>query len=368
MKKYIDFAEKVAQVKEVAMDLTAEQCSALGVLDPEFKQNAELIHKIFGLMFEFEEYKKNSKEEPKVEVPTAAAKTETETKTATKKKVYHKKPKPNILTIPEGFHKHPIYDNIYANEDGIVLKDGKRITTYNDKGYLKFRNGKHSHMVSRIVYECCSGEVIPKNKVIKYFNDNKSDCYYSNLCITKNHVNGGRLDESIVVQASEKIALYAVAEVPITAIPSKIAGEMRISVVGVKSILAGNYSSISEKYFYIGPGKKIVPVQQKQTNEETKQKNIDDPCDTVLQFGIKQGMEIFNEKYLSGQRITDRDLIVPITNYMFNEDGTMAPTSTIKDKILKEYGADIVPNDKLIQDVKQKRVGKGIVEAAVKHK
>ena len=367
MKKFIEFAEKVAQVKEAVMDLTAQQLSALGVLDPEFKQNAELLYKIFGLMFEFEEYKNILKEEPKVEVPTAAAKTETKTKTTTKKRVY-KKPKPNILTIPEGFHKHPIYDNIYANEDGIVLKDGKRITMYNDKGYLKFRNSKHSHMVSRIVYECCSGEVIPKNKVIKYINDNKSDCYYSNLCITKNHVNGGRLDECIVVQASEKIALYAVAEVPITAIPGKIAGEMRISTVGVKSILAGNYSSISEKYFYIGPGKKIVPVQQKQTNEETKRKNIDDPCETVLQFGIKQGMEIFNEKYLSGQRITDRDLIVPITNYMFNEDGTMAPTSVIKDKILKEYGADIVPNDKLIQDVKQKRVGKGIVEAAAKHK
>jgi hypothetical protein len=366
MKKYIEFAEKVAAVKEAALDLTPEQCSALGVLDQEFKRNAEILYKLFGTMFEFEEFKKNSKEE-KVEAPTETV-AKTKTKTTTKTRVYHKKPKPpvSILAIPEGYHRHPVYDNLYANKDGIILKDGKPVTMYRDKGYLKFRNGKRSHMVARIVYECCSGEVIPKTKVIKYINDNKTDCYYSNLTITKNHVNGGKLDDYIVAQVSEKIALYAVTEIPITAVPNKIAGEMRISASGVKSILDGNYSSISGKYFYIGPGKKIIPVQQ--TKEETKQKSIDDPCETVLQFGLKQGMEVFNEKYLSGQRLTDRDLIVPITAYMYNEDGTMAPTATIKDKILKEYGSEIVPSDILIQNVKQKKVGKSIVEAAAKIK
>ena len=362
MKKFIDFAEKVAGVKEAALDLTVEQISALGVLDPEFKKNAEFLYKVLGTMFEFEEYKKNSNEESKVEVPTETA---AKTKTKTAKRAYHKKPK--FFTIPEGFHKHPVYDNIYANEEGIIIKDGERIKPINESGYLKFTNGKHKHMVSRVVYECCSGEVIPKGKVIKYKNDDKSNCRYENLEITRNHVNGGRLDDYTVVAVSEKIALYAVAEVPITAIPSKIAGEMKISVAGVRSILAGNYSKISGKYFYVGPGKKVIPVVEHK-EETTNQKPIGDPYEVTLQSGIKQGMEVFNEKYLSGQRMTDRDLIIPITNYMFNEDGTMAPTSVIKDKIQKEYGTDIVPSDKLILNVKQKKVGKGIVEAALKNK
>jgi hypothetical protein len=362
MKKFIDFAEKVAAVKEASLDLTVEQIAALGVLDPEFKKNAELLYKVFGTMFEFEEYRKILKEE-KVEVHTETT-AKTKTKTA-KKKAYHNKP--HFFTIPEGFHKHPIYSNIFANEEGIIIKDGKQIKPINESGYLKFTNGKHKHMVSRIVYECCSGEVIPKGKVIKYKNDDKSNCRYENLEITRNHVNGGRIDDYTVAAVSEKIALYAVAEVPITAIPGKIAGEMKISVAGVRSILAGNYSKISGKYFYVGPGKKVIPVVEHK-EETTNQKPIGDPYEVTLQSGIKQGMEVFNEKYLSGQRLTDRDLIVPITNYMFNEDGTMAPTSVIKDKILKEYGSEIVPSDILIQNVKQKKVGRSIVEAAAKIK
>lgn len=133
-------------------------------------------------------------------------------------------------------------------------------------------------------------------------------------------------------------------------------------------MIAGNYSKISGRYFYVGPGKKVIPVKQTNITDIKKMNLIGDPCEVTLNFGIKMGMEAFDSKYLSGEKIEDRDLVVPITHYMYNEDGTMAPTATIKEKIKAEYGADIVPSDKLIMDVKEKKFGKGVVEAALRIK
>ena len=379
MKKYIEFAEKVAAVKEAAMDLTVEQISALGVLDPEFKKNAELLYKVFGTMFEFEEYKKNSKEEsaetavPVVPVPEEKAvgtvtTKKTSTKKTTKKNTSSKK-KYEPIDVPEGFFVHPEYINVCANKDGDIIVSNKKVTPRMTGGYIKvyIGNGKYANG-ARLVYECCTGKPIKDKICIKYKNDKHDDIRFENLSLTKHRGGYGSFSDADVVRISERVAYYATQDLSTTQLVENIVKDLSVSTTGVRSVLAGNYSKISGKYFYVGPGKKVIPIKQTNTTDIKKMNLIGDPCEVTLNFGIKMGMEAFDSKYLSGEKIEDRDLVVPITNYMYNEDGTMAPTATIKEKIKAEYGADIVPSDKLIMDVKEKKFGKGVVEAALRIK
>lgn len=381
MKKFIDFAEKVAAVKEASLDLTVEQIAALGVLDPEFKKNAELLYKVFGTMFEFEEYQKNSKEESAetaVTVPEEKAEEKavgtvttkkTSTKKTTKKNTSSKKKTYEPINVPEGFFVHPEYINVCANKGGDIIVSNKKVTPRMTGGYLRVYIGSGKYVcAARLVYECCTGKTISDKICIKYKNDDRKDVRFENLYVTKHRGGYGSFSDSDIVRISEKIAYYAKQNLTTNQMVEKTVNDLGVSITGVRSVLAGNYSKISGRYFYVGPGKKVIPMAVHEV-ETGKPKNlIGDPCEVTLNFGIKMGMEAFDSKYLSGEKIEDRDLVVPITNYMYNEDGTMAPTATIKEKIKAEYGADIVPSDKLIMDVKEKKFGKGVVEAALRIK
>jgi len=361
MRQFIEFAESVKALAATTTNLTPEQVNALSVLDPEFKENAEKLYNVFSVLFTT----------PIVEeTETAEIFAETEsgpepTKKTAKKKTSKKKrtPKQKEYEIPEGFYRHPVYEEISANKEGTVLASGKPVSLCYSTGYPQFNSRGKRLMVSRMVYECCTGAVIPKGLFVNYKNNVKSDVRFENLTISKKHVNGARLEEYTVVEVSEKIVEYTQAGLPMYKIPGKIASEVNVSVHGVQSILSGNYSAISGKYFYVGPEKKIVVVKQQ---PETNQKPIVDPCQAVLEKGLKEGIEAFDTKFLSGEKITNGDLIVPIVRFMYNDDGSMTSSATIKDKIRSEYGSDIMPSDKLINDVKEKRLGKAVIEAALK--
>jgi hypothetical protein len=360
MHQFIEFAESVKALAATTTNLTPEQINALSVLDPEFKENAEKLYNVFSVLFTT----------PAIVEEAAEMVAETEsgpepTKKTAKKKTSKKKRtlKQKEYEIPEGFYRHPVYEEIIANKEGTVLTSGKPISVCCSTGYPQFSSKGKRLMVSRIVYECCTGAVIPKGMFINYKNTIKSDVRFENLTISKNHVNGARLEDYTVAKVSEKIVEYTQEGLATYKIPGKIASELNVSVHGVQSILSGNYSAISGKYFYVGPEKKIVVVQKQ---SETKKQAIIDPCQAVLEKGLEAGIECFDTKFLSGEKITNGDLIVPIVRFMYNDDGSMTSSATIKDKIRNEYGSDVVPSDKLIMDVKEKRLGKAVIEAALK--
>ena len=364
MRQFIEFSESVKALTATATTITPEQINALSVLDPEFRENAEKLYNVFSVLFttpaiveEAAEMVAETESGPDPVIKKTSKKTKK--KKTSKKRTVEKKE----YEIPDGFYRHPVYEEISANKEGTVLASGKPVSLCYSTGYPQFNSRGKRLMVSRMVYECCTGAVIPKGLFVNYKNNVKSDVRFENLTISKKHVNGARLEEYTVVEVSEKIVEYTQAGLPMYKIPGKIASEVNVSVHGVQSILSGNYSAISGKYFYVGPEKKIVVVQKQ---PETNQKHIVDPCQAVLEKGLKEGIEAFDTKFLSGEKITNGDLIVPIVRFMYNEDGSMSSTATIKENIRSEYGSDVVPSDKLIMDVKEKRLGKAVIEAALK--
>lgn len=372
MHQFIEFAESVKALAATTTNLTPEQINALSVLDPEFRENAEKLYNVFSVLFTTPIVEEAVEMVAEAESGPTIKKT---TKKKTLKKTSKKKTPPTKdigdkivyepTNVPDGFFIHPCYGHICANKAGEIIISNKKVIPHMNGGYLRVNIGGGKYVTAaRLVYECCTGKLIKGKTCIKYKNDKHDDVRFDNLYVTEHRGGYGSFSDSEVVRISEKIVYYANQNIPTNQIARKIVNDLSVSITGVKSILAGNYSKISGKYFYVGPGKKIIPVVQ--TKEETNQKPIIDPCQAVLEKGLEAGVECFDAKFLSGEKITNGDLIVPIVRFMYNEDGSMSSTATIKDKIRSEYGSDIIPSDKLIMDVKEKRLGKAVIEAALK--
>lgn len=372
MHQFIEFAESVKALAATTTNLTPEQINALSVLDPEFRENAEKLYNVFSVLFTTPIVEEAVEMVAEAESGPTIKKT---TKKKTLKKTSKKKTPPTKdigdkivyepTNVPDGFFIHPCYGHICANKAGEIIISNKKVIPHMNGGYLRVNIGGGKYVTAaRLVYECCTGKLIKGKTCIKYKNDKHDDVRFDNLYVTEHRGGYGSFSDSEVVRISEKIVYYANQNIPTNQIARKIVNDLSVSITGVKSILAGNYSKISGKYFYVGPGKKIIPVVQ--TKEETNQKPIIDPCQAVLEKGLEAGVEVFDAKFLSGEKITNGDLIVPIVRFMYNEDGSMSSTATIKDKIRSEYGSDIIPSDKLIMDVKEKRLGKAVIEAALK--
>lgn len=377
MRQFIEFAESVKALAATTTNLTPEQINALSVLDPEFKENAEKLYNVFSALFAAPAVEETETAEMVAETESGPViKKTTKKKTprkTTKKKTPSKKDIDDKITfeptnVPEGFFIHPYYGHICANKAGEIIISNKKVIPHMSGGYIRVNIGNGKYLTAaRLVYECCTGKLIKDKTCIKYKNDRHDDVSFDNLYVTGHRGGYGSFSDAEVVRISEKIVYYANQNLETNQIVGKTVNDLNVSTTGVKSILAGNYSKISGKYFYVGPGKKIIPVIQVQTKEETNQKpSIVDPCQAVLEKGLEEGIEAFDAKFLSGEKITNGDLIVPIVRFMYNDDGSMTSSATIKDKIRSEYGADIIPSDKLIMDVKEKRLGKAVIEAALK--
>ena len=372
MRQFIEFAESVKALAATTTNLTPEQINALSVLDPEFKENAEKLYNVFSTLFTTPIVDETTEMVAETESGPAIKKT-TKKKTlkkTSKKKTPQKKDIDDKIAyeptdVPDGFFIHPCYGHICANKAGEIIISNKKAVPHMTGGYLRVNIGGGKYATAaRLVYECCTGKLIKGKTCIKYKNDKHDDVRFDNLYVTEHRGGYGSFSDSEVVRISEKIVYYTNQNIPANQIVGKIVNDLSVSITGVKSILAGNYSKISGKYFYVGPGKKIIPVVQ--TKEETNQKPIIDPCQAVLEKGLEEGIEAFDAKFLSGEKITNGDLIVPIVRFMYNDDGSMTSSATIKDKIRSEYGSDVVPSDKLIMDVKEKKLGKAVIEAALK--
>lgn len=376
MRQFIEFSESVKALAATATttNLTPEQINALAVLDPEFRENAEKLYNVFSVLFTTPAIAEEAAEmvAETESGPTIKKTTKKKTlKKTSKKKTPSKKDIDDKITyeptnVPDGFFIHPHYGHICANKAGEIIISNKKVIPHMSGGYVRVNIGGGKYVTAaRLVYECCTGKLIKDKTCIKYKNDKHDDVRFDNLYVTEHRGGYGSFSDSEVVRISEKIVYYANQNIPANQIVGKVVNDLSVSITGVKSILAGNYSKISGKYFYVGPGKKIIPVVQQTTKEETNH-HIVDPCQAVLEKGLKEGIEAFDAKFLSGEKITNGDLIVPIVRFMYNEDGSMSSTATIKENIRSEYGSDVVPSDKLIMDVKEKKLGKAVIEAALK--
>ena len=375
MHQFIEFSESVKALTATTETITPEQINALAVLDPEFKENAEKLYNVFSALFTtptiVEEVAEmvaetESSITPSIKKPSPSKEKKTVKTIKKKKDIDDRIIEPT--DVPEGFFIHPYYGHICANKAGEIIISNKKVIPHMNGGYLRINIGGGKYATAaRLVYECCTGKLIKGKTCIKYKNDKHDDVSFDNLYVTEHRGGYGSFSDAEVVRISERIVYYANQNLAINQIAGKIVNDLSVSITGVKSILAGNYSKISGKYFYVGPGKKIIPVVQQTTKEETNhQKLIIDPCQAVLEKGLQEGIEAFDAKFLSGEKITNGDLIVPIVRFMYNEDGSMSSTASIKENIRSEYGSDVVPGDKLIMDVKEKRLGKAVIEAALK--
>ena len=117
------------------------------------------------------------------------------------------------------------------------------------------------------------------------------------------------------------------------------------------------------------PGTTYEFISVKSRIKALIEKTKGDNFDFVIDDGGRKSVMSFGPDHLNSSLIgKEIPIISNDTVAKFNEDGTIAPTSVIKAKITKEYGDDVVPSDILIQNVKQKKAGKSIVEAALKNK
>ncbi len=410
MKKYISFADAVRAlaITAVTSEITPEHVRALSILDPEFKNAVEDLHTLFAnSIFE-------TKDEPTLETVTTTSFTDSQDednhskeekkpvvkkrtsskKKTTKKKASSKNEKSDelITDIPEGFYQHPTYKTIYASRDGRFIVNNKAQEPHNSGGYRRIYDVKEdkTFVAARMVYECVTGSVTLE--YIKYKDGNRKNIAFDNLYASPYRSDHGPFSDDQVYDVSEKIKEYALKKLPLDEIINNTASDVGVTARGVRSIVNGNYSKISGKFFYVGPGKTIIPVshygiteksetpettpvettkatettETPKTTEETKteKKLPNSPCIEVLNKGLQAGINAFDSKYLRGEELTKADMIIPVIRYMFNTDGSHRNIKEIATLITKEYGPEIVPDVTFITDVMQGRFGKNVLEAA----
>lgn len=358
MRKYIDFADYVKLVAR--FEMSPEEVKALAVLNTEFKESALKLYELFKCL--------TPQSEAAVPVSTETEPAKLENKQNITDVVLDI-PEPTIEATPiiskeeehteeNGWFQHPKIKEIKANINGDILRNDVIVNPSTTRGYLVVSVGDKTYVAARLVYECCSGKSIPRGRVIDYKNDNKKDLRMENLFI-KARVGHTSVDTYTVVEIAKHISSNPNQTALEIAEALSDRRDIRTSPTLINSILNGNYSDITDKYFHKGPGG-IVVVDKTETdetaNEESPEAESMDRFDKLV--------DEFDLKYLDGKTMTESDFVILICKYMF-KDGKIRPSKDIKEDIQREYGEDIVPTDKLIMAVKEKRIGKDTFNLAM---
>jgi hypothetical protein len=258
----------------------------------------------------------------------------------------------------EELFSHPSIPNLKATKGGKIFINGIEKKPHISGSRLHVVINNRNYNAGKIIYESVTGSLIDKTHLIRYKNNNIFDLRFENL-IDSERSGYNKMDKSIVQEICMCIAANPEESISgITSILSKKG--IMTSFPGVKSVMQGNYSAISDKYFHVINGK-IIP--EKKEHKDVKYPinssiKYSKPCQITIDSGdLSKGVEKFNEMVCNNETVTSEDKIIPILYY--GADHTIEETYNI---LVNEYG-DIAPSKDLIARVKSGEFGRAVLAA-----
>lgn len=334
----INFVEAMKAINETIarLDITGADISHLRALDPEFDNVATQLAAVLTATTE------TPTEEPEI-TPTP---TETPTETPTTDAPTEE---PEINGEFDGWKAHPELDNIELSINGEVRYNGNiNISPKMISGYVKFYDPgtKKYWSLAQAMLTTFRGSM-PRTYCPIYLDGDKNNCSLSNL-------EWGMRDSTLTTSQVERAAKL-IAENPrlsenelMNVLAS--AGTVK-SVGGLRSILNGNYSMITDRYFKVSLGGSIIPVETETPAEApTEVPEEDIALEGSLRdiVGFVKNPQDIRELYKKLDHPTTDDLAVVILS--FYADGYTTPAD-IQRAIRKEFGRALMVSNRTIADI-----------------
>lgn len=253
---------------------------------------------------------------------------------------------------------HPSIPNLKVTKEGRIFINGIERKPHISGSRLHVVINNRNYNAGKIIYESVTGSLMDKTHLIRYKNSNIFDLRFENL-IDSERSGYNKMDKSVVQEIC--LCIAANPEESISGITSILSKKgIMTSFPGVKSVLQGNHSDISDKYFHIIDGK-VIP--EKKEHKDVKYPintsiKYSKPCQITIDTGdLSKGLEKFNEMVCNNEVVSSEDKIIPILYY--GADHTIEETY---DMLVNEYG-DIAPSKDLIARVKSGEFGRAVLAA-----
>lgn len=294
---------------------------------------------------------------------------------------------------PIGQYKlYPGNDHIRLFEDGSIQvwtkKYGWRLKKpTKSNGYAKFSFEKKSWAVAKMMLETYKPMKFADDKThVPYYKDgNKMNCSIDNLSwdMPDTSTNERNIHEACEIIRDNPHA----GEQELLAIMSTKG--MGVQRSCLRSILAGNYTSISEKYFTLQNGKPIV--KSKTSDDATKtaspkpvvndgivkrdmtsvdklvntinyKKLMEDRRGDVLSYfkatkNLQMAVKAFEAKMELKMNIDASDKIIPVLEFSLDKDGNLRNPGDVLKDITRKYG-NLYITQNYVRDVQNGKLGK----------
>lgn len=326
---------------------TPEKCTADPI--PIDKLDRELLDGLFANRPQTpeptEETSETSEETSEETTETEATNEETRTTDAA-----------TTLDYSSEWKKHPSIEGLELSTSGEARVNGKPVKIIITNGYARGYNCiTHKQFQLATEMLVTFNGPAPKGAAPVYMDGDRTNCAISNLY-------WGRRDPSLSTSQVEK-ACKLIAENPTLSeneLVNMLVAEHTIrSSCAFRSIMRGNYKTISDRYFLVRGGS-IIPRSTTSTTTttptpETTVNPEDNNLKGILSLSKDPGLvkNLITEKINSGEHISRNDIEALVLAYLM--DGCDNPSS-IQKGIRKDFGRSLmVPNSEIT-----KLIGKGV--------
>lgn len=352
------FEDLVNEAKTLGM--TPEMCAHIQALDPNFSNNVSQLMEMLTsttatpettttdtnkLVDELLKRVVTDQYQPQVPEPSEEATPDTTEETPTE-----------TLDDASEWRHHPSIEGLELSTSGEARVNGEPVKTVMTNGYARCYN-----RITRKQFQLATEMLItftgpaPKGAAPVYKDGDRSNCSISNLY-------WGRRDPSLSTSQVER-ACKIIAENPTLSeneLVNMLVAERTIrSSCAFRSIMRGNYKTISDRYFLVRGGS-IIPRSTTTTTTttptpETTVNPEDNNLKGILSLSKDPGLvkNLVTEKINSGEHISRNDIEALVLAYLM--DGCDNPSS-IQKGIRKDFGRSLmVPNSEITR-----LIGKGV--------
>ena len=365
----VEFTQKFeALVNEAkAIGLNPEMSAHICALDPNFSNNVSQLMEMLStttpettttgtnkLVDELLKRVLTDQYQPQTPEPTEEVSTEdpeessteetTETSTTTTTE---------MLNYVSEWKKHPTIEGLELSTSGEARVEGKPVKISMTNGYARGYN-RITHKQFQLATEMLVTFMgpAPKGAAPVYKDGDRTNCAISNLY-------WGRRDPSLSTSQVEK-ACKLIAENPTLSeneLINMLVSERTIrSSCAFRSIMKGNYKTISDRYFIVRDGS-IIPTSTETTTTATTETTCnpeDNNLKGILGLSKDPGLvkNLVTEKLDSGEHITHNDMEALVLAYFM---GGAENPEKIQRGIRKDFGRRLMIPNSVITTV----IGKG---------
>ena len=340
-----NFAE-ATQLLVTAAQQTSITCSDvehLRALEPEFNGAVETLLELFGATLSTTTTTPEVVEEPTtVETPTLVEPVVINEISIPKTEEEPVEEKPveieQVEETSEHWERLPKLQHIEVSNLGHVKCEGKESVPRMVCGYAKFYDPttRKYYSLANAVLTAFIGE--RDSTYAPYYRDaNKENCVLENLRWAKRD---SSLSTSQIERACKLISENP--DLPETEMINLLVREHTIkSVTALRSILSGNWKTISDRYFLVRQGS-IIPVSETDTTTQVQVDEVDDSGNLKGILSLTKDPEFVKKLYkerLDAHKASSDDLVALILSYMMLG---MDDVATIQKAIRKDFGRKLM--------------------------